>query len=59
MREEFRLLKAQGDKRYKYLDDDYGEDKNWEEERTRRLLLNMGMSNDFEAALKSLICTDI
>ena len=43
------LWKAEGDKR----DEDCGEDRNWGDEKSGRLLLSMGMPSDFEAALKS------
>ena len=39
----------EGDKR----DEDCGEDRNWGDEKSGRLLLSMGMPSDFEAALKS------
>ena len=50
---DFEKLKETRDILDKYLADNYGEDRNWGYEDTRRLLLSMGMSNDFEAALKS------
>ena len=50
---DFEKLKETRDILDKYLDDNYGEDRNWGYEDTGRLLLSMGMSNDFEEALKS------
>ena len=50
---DFEKLKETRDTLDKYLDEDYGEDRNWGDEHSGRLLLSMGMSSDFEAALKS------
>ena len=50
---DFEKLKETRDALDKYLDEDYGEDRNWGDEHSGRLLLSMGMSSDFEAALKS------
>jgi uncharacterized pyridoxal phosphate-containing UPF0001 family protein len=51
---DFERLKETRDFLAKYLDSTYGEgDRRWGEEQSGRLLLSMGMSSDFEAALKS------
>ena len=51
---DFERLKETRDLLAKYLDSIYGEgDRKWGEEQSGRLLLSMGMSSDFEAALKS------
>ena len=51
---DFERLKETRDLLAKNLDGTYGEgDRKWGEEQSGRLLLSMGMSNDFEAALKS------
>jgi PLP dependent protein len=51
---DFEKLKETRDILVKYLDSIYCEgDRNWGEEKSGRLLLSMGMSSDFEAALKS------
>jgi uncharacterized pyridoxal phosphate-containing UPF0001 family protein len=52
---DFERLKETRDLLAKYLDSAYGGDgdRKWGEEQSGRLLLSMGMSSDFEAALKS------
>ena len=51
---DFERLKETRDLLAKYLGSNYGEgDRQWGEEQSGRLLLSMGMSSDFEAALKS------
>ena len=52
---DFERLKETRDLLAKYLDSTYGDGdtRKWGEEQSGRLLLSMGMSSDFEAALKS------
>ena len=51
---DFERLKETRDLLAKYLGRNYSEgDRQWGEEQSGRLLLSMGMSSDFEAALKS------
>ena len=47
--DEFEKLKETRDALDKYLDEDYGEDRNWGDEHSGRLLLSTGtsMSSDF------------
>ena len=51
---DFERLKETGELLAEHLDSVYGEEsRQWGEEQSGRLLLSMGMSSDFEAALKS------
>ena len=51
---DFERLKETRDILVKHLNSTYGEGgKHWGEEQSGRLLLSMGMSSDFESALKS------